>query len=261
VPKKKELLILLTNDDGVEAKGLKSLINVVSRFGKIVVVSPLDSNSGMSHAITVKVPLRVKKVREERGITVYGCDGTPVDCVKIAFNLILDRKPDLLVAGINHGSNTSSSIFYSGTMGAALEGCINRIPSIGISLVSHDPDADLSATEFYSKQIIEKVIANGLPESICLNVNVPKTDLGQIKGIKVCRQNRGYWQEEFDARTDPQGKKYYWLTGRFFNTEPEASDTDEWALKNNYVSIVPVHIDLTCYDTLKKIKNWNFENE
>jgi 5'-nucleotidase len=255
---KKELLILLTNDDGVEAKGLKSLINVMSEFGRIVVVSPLDSNSGMSHAITVKLPLRVKKIREGAGITVYGCSGTPVDCVKLAFNMILDRKPDLLVAGINHGSNTAASIFYSGTMGAALEGCINKIPSIGISLISHNPDADLAATEYYSKKIIKEVISRGLPESLCLNVNVPKGSIGQIKGIKVCRQNKGYWQEEFDTRTDPQGKKYYWLTGSFFNAEPQAPDTDEWALKNNYVSVVPIHVDLTCYETLSKIKNWNF---
>lgn len=256
--KKRELLILITNDDGIKAKGLKSLVNVVKPFGKIVVVSPSEAHSGMSHAITVKVPLRVKKIKEEDNLTIYVCNGTPVDCVKLAFNQILPRKPDLLVAGINHGSNAAASIFYSGTMAAALEGCINEIPSIGISLVSHNPDADLSATEFYSKRIIEKVIENGLPESICLNVNVPKIPLEKIAGIKVCRQTKGYWQEEFEKRTDPQGNKYFWLTGKFHNSEPEAPDTDEWALKNNYVSIVPIQVDLTSYDTMKIIKSWNF---
>ncbi|UCH13265.1 MAG: 5'/3'-nucleotidase SurE [Bacteroidales bacterium] len=256
--KKRELLILITNDDGIKAKGLKSLVNVVKPLGKIVVVSPFEVHSGMSHAITVKVPLRVKKTREEHNLTVYGCNGTPVDCVKLAFNQILPRKPDLLVAGINHGSNAAASIFYSGTMAAALEGCINEIPSVGISLVSHNPDADLSATEFYSKLIIEKIIENGLPKSICLNVNVPKISLEKIAGIKVCRQTKGYWQEEFEKRTDPQGNKYFWLTGKFHNSEPEAHDTDEWALDNNYVSIVPIQVDLTSYHTMREIKNWNF---
>ncbi len=255
---RRELLILITNDDGIKAKGLKSLVNVVKPLGKIVVVSPFEAHSGMSHAITVKVPLRVKKTKEENNLTIYGCNGTPVDCVKLAFNQILHRKPDLLVAGINHGSNAAASIFYSGTMAAALEGCINEIPSLGISLVSHNPDADLSATEFYARLIIEKTIENGLPKSICLNVNIPNIPLEKITGIKVCRQTKGYWQEEFEKRTDPQGNKYFWLTGKFHNSEPGASDTDEWALKNNYVSIVPIQVDLTSYDTIRTIKSWNF---
>jgi 5'-nucleotidase len=258
VTKKRELLILITNDDGIKAKGLKSLVNVVKPLGRIFVVSPIEAHSGMSHAITVKVPLRVKKIKGDNNITIYGCNGTPVDCVKLAFNEILPGKPDLLLAGINHGSNTAASIFYSGTMAAALEGCINEIPSVGISLASHDPDADLTATEFYSKKIIRKLIENGLSKSICLNVNVPDIPLQKIKGIKVCRQTKGYWQEEFEKRTDPQGNKYFWLTGKFHNSEPEASDTDEWALKNKYVSIVPTQVDLTSYDTIRTIKNWNF---
>jgi 5'-nucleotidase len=240
VTKEKELLILITNDDGIKAKGLVSLVNVIKTLGKIFVVSPMESHSGMSHAITVKIPLRVTKIKEENNVTIYGCNGTPVDCVKLAFNQILPRKPDLLVAGINHGSNAAASIFYSGTMAAALE-------------------ADLTATEFYLEKIIGKLIENGLPGSICLNVNVPDIPLKKIKGIKVCRQTKGYWQEEFEKRTDPQGNKYFWLTGKFHNSEPEAQDTDEWALKNNYVSIVPTHVDLTSYDSIKIIKNWNFK--
>lgn len=257
--KERELLILVTNDDGIKANGLISLMKVLKPLGRIFVVSPMESHSGMSHAITVKVPLRIKKIKEENNITVYACNGTPVDCVKLAFNQILPGKPDLLVAGINHGSNAAASIFYSGTMAAALEGCINEIPSVGISLVSHNPDADLTATEFYSEKIIRKLIENGLPGSVCLNINVPDVPIEKIKGIKVCRQTKGYWQEEFEKRTDPQGKKYFWLTGKFHNSEPEAQDTDEWALKNNYVSIVPAQVDLTSYDTLKIIKNWNFK--
>ncbi len=254
----KDLLILITNDDGIEARGLKSLIKVVRPLGKVVVVAPFEGKSGMSHAITVKVPLRVKKIKAENNLEIYGCNGTPVDCVKLAFNQILKKKPDLVLSGFNHGANSSTNIFYSGTMAAALEGCINEIPSIGISLVSHDPDADFTSTEIYSEKIIKRVIANGLPKSTCLNVNVPKVNVREIAGIKICRQNKGYWQEKFNKRTDPQGKKYFWLTGKFFNTEPEASDTDEWALLNNYISIVPTQVDLTCYDTLEKIKDWEF---
>jgi 5'-nucleotidase len=257
VTENSELLILLTNDDGLEARGLKSLIKVVHSLGRIVVVSPLEAKSGMSHAITVKNPLIIEKISEQEKIEIYGCNGTPVDCVKIALNQLLDKKPDLLVSGFNHGANSSVSIFYSGTMAAAMEGCINEIPSIGISLVSHNPDADFTATEYYGEKIIKKVIENGLPGSICLNVNVPKIPLKQIAGIKVCRQNKGHWKEEFDIKTDKQGKKYFWLTGSFNNTEPEAADTDEWALKNNYVSVVPTLVDRTCYNAIEIIKNWN----
>ncbi len=253
----RDFLILITNDDGLEASGLKSLITVVRPLGRVVVVSPMEAKSGMSHAITVKTPLLIEKISEEENLEIYGCNGTPVDCVKLALNQILYRKPDLLVSGFNHGANSSVSIFYSGTMAAALEGCINGIPSIGISLVSHNPDADFAATEFYGEKIIRKVIENGLPGSICLNVNIPKIPLNEIAGIKVCRQNKGHWQEEFNIKTDTLGKKYFWLTGTFNNTEPEATDTDEWALMNNYVSIVPTIVDRTCYDTIKIINNWD----
>ncbi len=251
-------LILITNDDGIEAKGLKALIEVVKPLGNVVVVAPADPQSGMSHAITVKYPLRVRKIHEEKDFIFYSCLGTPVDCVKLAFNQLLDEKPDLLISGINHGSNSSTSVFYSGTVGAAIEGCINSVPSIGFSLLSLNPEADFSATQSFAKIIIEKVLSNGLPKNICLNVNVPKLPIERIAGIKVVRQTKGLWKEEFDKRTDPLGRNYFWLTGRFQNMEPDALDTDEWALKNNYVSIVPLDIDLTCYETLKKLQNWGF---
>ena len=253
----KKKLILVTNDDGIEAKGLNALIETVRNFGKIVVVAPACPQSGMSHAITVKKPLEVEKISEEKDLIFYKCTGTPVDCVKIAFNQLLDQKPDLLVSGINHGSNSSSSVFYSGTMGAAIEGCINDIPSIGFSLLSLNPNADFSASIQFANKIVSKVLSNGLPKSICLNVNIPEIPENQIAGVKITRQTRGFWKEEFDKRTDPLGRDYYWLTGNFHNSEPEASDTDEWALQNNFISIVPMQIDLTCYKTLDIIKNWD----
>jgi 5'-nucleotidase len=212
----------------------------------------------MSHAITVKVPLRITKISEEEDVILYKCYGTPVDCVKMAFNHLLTCKPDLLVSGINHGSNASTSVFYSGTMGAALEGCINEVPSLGFSLLNLDHDADFTGARFYADLIIRKTLEEGLPETVCLNVNIPDGKRETIAGIRFCRQNRGYWREEFDKRTDPLGKHYFWLTGNFHNTEPEATDTDEWALEHQYVSIVPLQTDLTSYKTLKIIQNWNF---
>jgi len=256
---RKNPLILVTNDDGINAKGLKALIEVVENFGKVVVVAPTTPQSGMSHAITVRNPLRMECVEKSNNIEIYCCNGTPVDCVKIAFNRILTQKPDLLVSGINHGSNASTSIFYSGTMGAALEGCINYVPSIGFSLLSTHPDADFTASKVYSEIIIRKVMEDGLDDLVCLNVNIPDVSIEEIKGIKIVRQTKGYWKEEFDVRLDPDGNEYFWLKGKFHNVEPDASDTDEWALKNNYVSIVPINIDLTCYETLKKLKHWEQE--
>jgi 5'-nucleotidase len=254
-------LILITNDDGVEAKGLQSLIETIRRLGTVVVVAPADPQSGMSHAITVKVPLRLTKIREEENLTVYKCYGTPVDCVKMALNHLLPEKPDLLLSGINHGSNSAASVFYSGTMGAALEGSINEIPSIGFSLLNLDHDADFTTAKHYAGIITRDVLLNGLSYSVCLNVNIPDVQVGQVAGIKICRQNRGYWQEEFDQRTDPAGKHYFWLTGVFHNTEPEATDTDEWALNNNFVSIVPLQTDLTHHAALKELSNRIFSHE
>jgi 5'-nucleotidase len=250
-------LILVTNDDGLEAKGLKELIEVVRPLGRVVVVAPSEAQSGMSHAITVKNPLRMKKMQEETDLLMYKCNGTPVDCVKLACNQLLEEKPTLLVAGINHGSNSSTSVFYSGTLGATMEGCINEIPSVGFSLLSLDANADFSASKSIAGKILGKVMENGLPTSVCLNVNIPKGSLEEIKGIRVCRQNRGFWREEFEKRVDPAGKHYFWLTGYYHNSEPEAGDTDEWALRNNYVSVVPLQTDLTAYAMMETIQQWN----
>jgi 5'-nucleotidase len=253
-------LLLVTNDDGIEAKGLMELVDTVKKFGKVVVVAPAEPQSAMSHAITVKVPLRIKKVMEEENVAMYKCNGTPVDCVKMAFNHILQSRPDLLLSGINHGSNSATSVFYSGTMGAALEGCINEVPSIGFSLLNLDHDADFNASKLYINRIVGMVLENGLPPDVCLNVNIPDVPESQIRGIKICRQNKGYWKQEYEKRTDPHGRNYFWLTGTFHNTEPGATDTDEWALGQNFVSIVPQHIDMTCYKTLTSLESWNFDN-
>jgi 5'-nucleotidase len=229
-------------------------------MGKVMVVAPADAQSGMSHAITVKVPLRITKITDEMGLVIYKCHGTPVDCVKMAFNHLLTEKPDMLLSGINHGSNAATSVFYSGTMGAALEGCINEVPSIGFSLLNLAHDADFTASMFYASVIIRKVLISGLPPTVCLNVNIPDGLTESIAGIKICRQNKGYWREEFDKRTDPAGKHYFWLTGNFHNSEPEATDTDEWALEHQFVSIVPQQIDLTCHSSMKKLQTWDFNN-
>jgi 5'-nucleotidase len=252
-----EKLILVTNDDGLDAKGIASLVDAVKQLGQVIVVAPMEPQSGMSQAITVKHPLRIKHSKLN-GCESHAVSGTPTDCVKLAFHKLLPRKPDLLVSGINHGSNSSTSVLYSGTMGAALEGSINGVPSIGFSLISFDSDADFTVAKTYAHRIAKKVLEKGLPAHSCLNVNIPNMTEAELKGIRVCRQTIGYWQEEFDRRTDPSGRDYYWLTGEYYNTEPLAEDTDEWLLKNGYVTIVPQKIDLTCYSTLEKIKNWTF---
>ncbi len=253
-------LILVTNDDGIHARGIEVLTDIARQFGKTVVIAPAEGQSGMSHAITVKFPLRIKKISDEKDLTIYSCSGTPVDGVKLALAQLLDREPDLIISGINHGSNSSSSVVYSGTMGAAIEGCINSIPAIGFSLLDHSSTADFEASRPYVKRIIEMVLENGLPQGVCLNVNIPAIPKQEIKGMKVCRQNRGIWREEFDKRMDPRSQEYYWLTGEFYDLEPESADTDQWALLNNYVSVVPVQPDMTAYKFMDTLKSWDFSD-
>lgn len=238
-------VILVTNDDGINAKGIKALAEMAKQFGRVVVVAPDEGNSGMSHAITIKHPLRLKKHNWGDDIEAYSVNGTPVDCVKLAINQVFKHKPDMLLSGINHGSNSSVSVFYSGTMAAAIEGCLYEIPSIGFSLLDYMPDADFTGAIMFGKQVIQNVLDNGIRNGVCLNVNIPAIPKDEVKGIKICRQNMGTWREEFDKRTDPRGTDYFWLTGYFQNDEPQAIDTDEHALSNGYVSIVPISIDLT----------------
>jgi 5'-nucleotidase len=247
-------LILITNDDGLYANGIKTLISIMKEFGKLVIISATESRSAMSQALTVKHPLRVKLLLEDESQRVYACSGTPTDGVKLAVNQLLERMPDLIVSGINHGSNASASVLYSGTMAAALEGCLYGITSVGFSLNSYSATADFSACEGYIRKICQLLLREPLPQGICLNVNIPALSSTEIKGIMVARQAKGCWQEEFEKRKDPAGKTYYWLTGRFINHEPESTDTDEWALRNGYVSVVPVSTDMTAHSFISTLQ-------
>lgn len=248
-------LILITNDDGLYAAGLKTLTEVMEEFGKVVLVSTQESMSGMSMALTVKTPLRVKLLEETDRRRVYACNGTPTDSIKLAVNQLLERKPDWVVSGINHGSNASVSVLYSGTMAAAIEGCLHGIDSVGFSMTDFSRTADFSVCRKFIRIVMLKLTEMTLPNGVCLNVNIPSLPENEIKGIKICRQSKGNWKEEFEKRKDPMGRTYYWLTGLFHNQEPGATDTDEWALANSYVSIVPVSVDMTAneyIDTLKE---------
>lgn len=250
-------LILVVNDDGITSPGINALVEVAKIFGEVVVVAPDKPQSGMGHAITLDAILSIHKI-EVGGVKAYSCSGTPVDCVKIAINKILDRSPDLILSGINHGSNSSINVIYSGTMSAALEGVLGGIPSAGFSLLSHSIDANFSAAKHYAQIIIEKLLTTSFPHGVCLNVNIPNVPQELIHGIKVCRQAKANWEEEYDERTDPMGRTYYWLTGKFVIDDDHKEDTDEWALENNYVSVVPVQYDITDYKIINNIKH--FEN-
>lgn len=256
--KKHKPLILVTNDDGISAPGIRALVEVMQTLGDVVVVAPDKPQSGMGHAITINSTLRIEKVNIYGAKLEYSCSGTPVDCVKIAVNKILKRKPDLCVSGINHGSNMSINVIYSGTMSAAVEGAIEGIPSIGFSLCDYSIDADFTTSKKIVKSIAQGVLKNKMPKDVCLNVNIPKLKFDQIKGIKVCRQARANWIEELDERMDPSGKPYFWLTGKFENFDKEKKDTDVWALDNNYVSVVPTQFDMTAHNTIKQISKWKF---
>lgn len=252
-------LIVIINDDGHEAKGLASLIEAAKGLGRILVVAPDGPRSGMSHAITMTVPLRVKKLVEEENFTFYKTNGTPVDCVKLAERVLLkDEKIDLLISGINHGSNSATSVLYSGTMAAAIEASFANVPALGFSLLSFDPDADFTYSIKVARKIIKNVLKEGLPERVSLNINIPYVDEKDCKGMKITRQAKGYWKEELVPYEDPHGGIYYWLTGSFVNLDNE-EDTDEWALANNYVSIQPVQHDMTAHQHINELKKWEEE--
>ncbi len=257
----KQPLILVTNDDGISAPGIRKLIRIMNNFGEVVVVAPDSPQSGMGHAITIEATLRCNKVLIYDGTQKeYSCSGTPVDCVKLAVNKLLDRKPDLCVSGINHGSNSSINVIYSGTMSAAVEGSLEGIPSIGFSLLDYAHNADFTEAEKYIRKITKSVLKNGMDRGVCLNVNIPKLKEDEsIKGIKVCRQANANWEEEFEERIDPKGRKYYWLTGKFVNYD-KGTDTDEWALVNHFVSVVPVQFDVTAYPSISYL-NKMFSDE
>jgi 5'-nucleotidase len=255
----KQPIILVTNDDGITAAGIKALINVAQKFGKVLVVAPDSPQSGMGHAITIGKPLRLSKVDLFDGIEAYQCSGTPADCVKLATDVLLKGKlPRLCISGINHGSNASINILYSGTMSAAMEGFIEKIPSIGFSFLDYASDADFSTAAYVAEKVIAKVLSVVKIKPMLYNVNVPNVPLKKLKGIKMCRQADAKWQENFIQRKDPQGKNYYWLTGKFVN-EDKKQDTDIAALDNGFASIVPIQYDLTDYNILKaEADTWKF---
>jgi 5'-nucleotidase len=252
-------LILITNDDGITAPGIKALVQAALPFGKVVVVAPDKPQSGMGHAITLGQHLRLIKVDYMEGVEAYACSGTPVDCVKIAVDKVLHRKPTICLSGINHGANHSINVIYSGTMSAALEASIESIPSIGFSLLDLSHEADFTAAAHFAGIIIKQVLADkNLDKHLCLNVNIPNVKTKLIKGIKICKQSYAKYDEKYVERKDPYGKKYFWLTGEFVNFD-KSKDTDVWALKNNYVSVVPVQFDLTNHVIKEKLtKNWKW---
>lgn len=251
-------IILVTNDDGITAPGIHSLVNAVKDLGDVIVVAPDKPQSGMGHAITIGVPLRLNKVKDFfEGAEAWQTNGTPVDCVKLAVDKILHRKPDICLSGINHGANHSINVIYSGTMSAAMEASIESIPSIGFSLLDYSIEADFTAAGFYAHTIVESLLKTELDKHFLLNVNIPAVPLDLMKGIKVCRQAYAKYDEDFDERLDPHDRKYYWLTGEFKNFDT-GEDTDVWALEHNYVSVVPVQFDLTNYKLKSELeKNWD----
>ena len=247
----------MTNDDGISAPGIRALVAVMAEIGDVVVVAPDKPQSAMGHAITINNMLYLNKVSgENAAVTEYSSSGTPVDCVKLAVNEILKQKPDLCVSGINHGANSSINVIYSGTMSAAVEAGIEGIPAIGFSLLDYDWNADFEPVKSFVKKIALETLEKGLPEGVILNVNFPKLSEKDIKGIKICRQAKAIWQEKFDKRATPSGKDYYWLSGAFVNLD-KGEDTDEWALENGYISVVPVQFDMTAHHAMQQLNSWD----
>lgn len=246
----------MTNDDGIFAPGIRALVEVMKEMGEVLVVAPDRPQSGMGHAITVGDPLRLRKVDFDGELEAWSCSGTPVDCVKLAIYKVLKGKPDLLVSGINHGPNNSINVLYSGTMSAAVEGALESIPSIGFSLMDHSQLADMDEAKPMVRRIAESALQNGIPEAACLNVNIPAVKAMEMKGIRVCRQAKANWEDDFETRIDPFGQEYYWLRGEFKNYD-KGKDTDVWALKNNYVSVVPVQYDMTAHHEIVTLNNWD----
>ncbi len=251
----KKPLILVSNDDGYHAKGINSLIGMLADMADIIVCAPESARSGFSCAFSATIPLRLKLRRQSEGVQVWSCNGTPVDCVKLALDqLFNDRKPDMVIGGINHGDNASVNTHYSGTMGVTLEGCMKYIPSVAFSLCDQDDNADFEPLRQLVRSITRKVLDNGLPKGVCLNVNFPKAK--SFAGVKVCRMARGTWGNECVKMHHPRGYDYFWMIGHYTNDEPDADDTDNWALRHGYVAITPTHVDVTAYEMIDTINGW-----
>jgi len=268
----KRPLLLISNDDGYTAKGIRELVEMVSAYGDVIVCAPDSARSGFSCAFSVTTPLQLKLRERRQGVEVWSCNGTPVDCVKLALAELCPRRPDMVIGGINHGDNASVNTHYSGTMGVTLEGCMKYIPSVAFSLCDHDEDADFEPLRPYIQAITQRVLADGLPQGICLNVNFPRISRDSrtsrdsrdsslssspYRGVKVCRMAKGTWANEVTRCHHPRGYDYWWMMGHYTNDEPEAEDTDNWALTHGYVAITPTQIDVTAYAALDLIKNWN----
>ncbi len=248
-------LILISNDDGYRAKGINELARMVMKYGDVVVVAPDKARSGTALAITSREPVTVELVAEETGLKIYSCSGTPTDCIKIAFEVLLDHKPDLVLSGINHGDNSAVNVHYSGTMGIAIEGTMKGIPSIGFSSCYTAADACFDSMTPYIEMFVEYALSGGIPKGVCLNVNTPACDL--FKGLKVCRMGNGEWVNEWEERKHPRGWTYYWLTGNFVSSDAEDDDTDKWALENGYVAVTPIRLDMTDYDMMERLSAWH----
>jgi 5'-nucleotidase len=251
----KRPLLLISNDDGYQAKGINGLVEMLSDIGDIVVCAPEDARSGYSCAFSATTPLRLICREKRPGLEIWSCNGTPVDCVKLALAEIVSRKPDMVIGGINHGDNGSVNTHYSGTMGVTLEGCMKYIPSVAFSLCDHSDDADFEPLRPLIRTITQKILAEGLPKGVCLNVNFPL--VAEYKGVKVCRMAHGTWSSEVTKCHHPRGYDYWWMVGSYQNDEPAAEDTDNWALNHGYVAITPTQIDVTAYQAMDQIKSWN----
>lgn len=252
----KRPLILISNDDGYQAKGINALVDMLRPLADIVVCAPDGPRSGYSCAFSAEIPLRLNLQRREEGLEVWSSNGTPVDCVKLALARILDRRPDLVIGGINHGDNGSVNSHYSGTMGVVMEGCMKYIPSVAFSLCDHKPDADFEPLRPYVVKYTRHVLENGLPKGVCLNINFPLLEEGEYRGVKVCRMAQGSWCNEITTCHHPRGYDYHWMVGHYQNDEPEADDTDNWALTHGYVAITPTTFDVTAYEAMEQIRNW-----
>ena len=252
----KKPFILISNDDGYQAKGINSLVDMIRDMADILVCAPESGRSGMACAFSANDPLVLVPQRQEEGLEVWSCNGTPVDCVKLALEeLCKERRPQMVIGGINHGDNASVNAHYSGTMGVTLEGCMKYIPSLAFSLCTHDWFADFEPLRPYIRKIVRKVLDDGLPKGVCLNVNFPVVD--QFKGVRICRMAPGTWDNEVVKCRHPRGYDYWWMVGRYTNDEPEAEDTDNWALRHGYIAITPTKIDITSYEMIEQMKNWD----
>lgn len=249
-------LILISNDDGVTAKGINLLIEILRDIADIMVMAPDGPRSGAACAITSERPVRYSVLHEEEGLKICKCTGAPVDCIKLGLE-VMKRRPDMVIGGINHGDNASVNVHYSGTMGVALEGCIKGIPSVGFSLCDHDQDADFKPMLSYVKNIVLQVLKHSLPYGVCLNVNAPVAT--SYKGIRICRQTKGVWTNEWKNCEHPRGGEYFWLTGNYIDLEPESTDTDRHAMDEGYIAITPIKIDMTAYEVMEELKHWNFD--